>query len=272
MGVASWDSKDVAEQRRKGAAERSRHMAEVTAKMFGEAGITGGMRVLELGAGTGEMALLLSERVGPRGTVVATDASVPMVDVAREVVKARGATNVVHEVCDAAAVALAEASFDAVVARNLLMFLDLDAALPTIRRVMREGARFGAAVWGPVENNPFHGLVLAAARAEGGWGDRRMELATAFARGQAATYVTSFAKAGFRDVRTGVVRVTRRYPDVAAARAAVLDSPIHTAPILALDPGRQASAWTRVEEGYAELETNGAIEIPAEWLVVGGTR
>ena len=78
MAGTSWTSKDVVDQRRKGAAERSRHMADVTARMFDEADIALGMRVLELGAGTGEMALLLSQRVGPHGTVVATDVSAPM--------------------------------------------------------------------------------------------------------------------------------------------------------------------------------------------------
>ena len=68
------------------------------------------------------------------------------------------------------------------------------------------------------------------------------------------------------------MRAIRRFASAAAVRTAALESPIHTGPIACLDADRQARAWRRVEEGYAALEKDGAIEVPAEWLVLGASR
>ena len=45
-------------------------LAEPTRLAMGLAGLRPGMRVLDLGAGTGEVALLAAELVGPEGSVV----------------------------------------------------------------------------------------------------------------------------------------------------------------------------------------------------------
>ncbi len=155
MSEASWKSSGVAEWWGKSAAARNLHMAEVTARMFEEAAVRPGLTVLELGAGSGEVAATLSGLVGPEGRVVATDGSASMLETARRTLARAGAANVTTRVCDAAAIDLTEASFDAVVARMLLMFVDLGAVLPGARRVLREGGRFAAGVWGPVANNHF---------------------------------------------------------------------------------------------------------------------
>lgn len=44
-----------------------------TRRVFEEAGITAGMRVLDLGSGAGDVCLLLAEMVGPGGTVIGLD-------------------------------------------------------------------------------------------------------------------------------------------------------------------------------------------------------
>jgi hypothetical protein len=155
---------------------------------------------------------------------------------------------------------------------NEAMFDEAGVALPSIRRVMRPGARFGATVWGPVAHNPFHGAVLDAVRAEGGWGDAKLEVVQAFSRGDRAAYEGAFTKAGFRDVRVRVVSAVRRFASFAAARASVEESPIRTAPLARLDGARHASAWKRVEKLFAAHERDGALEIPAEWLIVGATK
>lgn len=270
MSDASWESSKVAEERRKGAEDRSRYMADVTARMFDDAALAPGMRVLELGAGTGEMAAQLADRVGPDGHVVATDASRAMVEVARDTLKARA--NVTVEVGDALAIPMQPSSFDAAVARNLLMFLDLDVALPAVHRVLRPGARFAAAVWGPAAHNPFHTLVLDAARAEGGWGSARMDLSQAFSRDDRSLYETAFVRAGLHNLHVQVVGIARRFATVADALAKARESAIHSAPIDALPAARRDAAWKRVETGYARYEINGALAIPMEWVVVSGAR
>lgn len=270
MIESAWSSSDVADRWRKGAEVRNRLMAAVTERMLEEAAVAQGMRVLELGAGTGDVAVLLSERVGPAGSVVATDGSFAMVDAATAAVRAAGVANVRLRVCDACALDCDDASFDAVVARQVLMFLDLPVALPGIRRVLRDGGRFGAVVWGRTERNPFHGLVIDAARAEGGWGDAKPEVVQAFSRGDQAAYRRALESAGFRDVRVGVVSGQRKFATVEEALGAIRESPIHSAPIAKVAEARRASAWKRVEEGLSQLGKGSGLELPVEWLVLGG--
>src|SRR3972149_5483185 len=64
----------------------SRHLLEL-------AGISAGMRVLDIASGTGEPALPAAEIVGPGGRVVLSDQSEEMLAVAREKAEARGLTN-----------------------------------------------------------------------------------------------------------------------------------------------------------------------------------
>lgn len=47
----------------------------ITRRFFQEAGIVSGMRVLDIGSGTGDVAFLAAELVGPAGEVVGTDRS-----------------------------------------------------------------------------------------------------------------------------------------------------------------------------------------------------
>jgi ubiquinone/menaquinone biosynthesis C-methylase UbiE len=267
MSDTAWGS--VAELWRTGAEARNRLMAEATSLMLTEAAVAPGMKVLEIGAGTGDVAVLLSGRVGAGGSVVATDGSTVMLEAAAKAVSAAGAGNVTLKVGDASAADFADGAFDAGVARQVLMFLDLDVALPGIRRVLRAGARFGAVVWGASANNPFHHVVIEAARAEGGWGDAPPEVVQAHSRGDLAMYARALEQAGFREVRTHVVRGTRRFASVAEAIEKVRESPLHTAPIARVAEGRRASAWERVERGFAAYERSGGLEVPVEWFVLG---
>src|SRR3954453_11928224 len=66
------------------------------------AGITSGMRVLDLGTGTGEVALLAAEAVGPTGSVVGVDQSPDVLEYAAGKCRARGVTNVRFERADIA--------------------------------------------------------------------------------------------------------------------------------------------------------------------------
>ena len=47
--------------------EQSRIYGESTHRLCKRAGITTGMRVLEIGSGAGDVALMIAERVGPTG-------------------------------------------------------------------------------------------------------------------------------------------------------------------------------------------------------------
>ena len=66
----------------------------ITRRFLIEAGIRVGMRVLDVGSGTGAVSLLLSDLVGPSGSVVGVEYSAPMLDIAVERSRSAGKTNI----------------------------------------------------------------------------------------------------------------------------------------------------------------------------------
>jgi SAM-dependent methyltransferase len=94
----------------------------ITRRIFEAAGIGAGMRVLDIGSGAGDVALLLADLVGPRGQVVGIDQNAAILDTARERVRVAGWRNVAFHVGDVREAPLDQA-FDAVVGRWILMYL-----------------------------------------------------------------------------------------------------------------------------------------------------
>jgi demethylmenaquinone methyltransferase/2-methoxy-6-polyprenyl-1,4-benzoquinol methylase len=96
-----------------------------------------GGRALDVASGTGDLAVELARRVGPSGTVVGSDFSEPMLDVAR-----RKSAAVRWEWANALDLPYPDGGFDAATvgfgARN---FSDLDRGLAEMARVVRPGGR-----------------------------------------------------------------------------------------------------------------------------------
>ena len=67
-----------------------RRSNSTTERLFRAAGISAGMTVLELGCGPGEISELLSEIVGPAGSVLAVDRSDKMLSAAQETLEKAG--------------------------------------------------------------------------------------------------------------------------------------------------------------------------------------
>jgi demethylmenaquinone methyltransferase / 2-methoxy-6-polyprenyl-1,4-benzoquinol methylase len=101
------------------------------------AGVGPGDRALDVAAGTGDLAIELSRRVGPTGSVVGSDFSEPMLERAR-----RKSTTVTWEQANALDLPYPDDGFDAATvgfgARN---FSDLDRGLAEMARVVRPGGR-----------------------------------------------------------------------------------------------------------------------------------
>src|SRR5271166_4552579 len=171
MTSQGWGSSDLVASWKESAEDRNRVFAPATERMFAEAGVGPGSRVLDLGTGTGDTAILAAERVGPSGSVTAVDASPSMIEAAEAAIRALGLKNVTARAMPAESLDLGSAAFDAVVGRNVLMFVDLPATLAEIRRVLRPGGRMASVVWSTLANNPYYRSIIDVARARGGWGE-----------------------------------------------------------------------------------------------------
>ena len=102
--------------------EQSRIYGESTQRLCKRAGITDGMRVLEIGSGAGDVALTLTELVGPTGEVIGVDVNPSILDTARRRATDAGVRNVEFIAGDARMLAFAE-KFDAIVGRFVLMYM-----------------------------------------------------------------------------------------------------------------------------------------------------
>jgi len=114
-------------------ARQSARFAPATLRVFREAGLRPGMRVLDAGCGTGDSTRVAAELVGPTGAVVGVDRDPEVLVVARA--DAPG-DYVEGDFCSAAL----PGPFDAVVGRFVLTFQrDLVAALRALARQVRPG-------------------------------------------------------------------------------------------------------------------------------------
>lgn len=102
--------------------EQSRIYGESTHRLCKRAGITVGMRVLEIGSGAGDVALTLAELVGPTGKIVGVDVNAEILDTARQRATEAGVRNVEFIAGDARTLAFAD-KFDAIVGRFVLMYM-----------------------------------------------------------------------------------------------------------------------------------------------------
>lgn len=113
---------------------QAQFLVPLTRRLFEDAGITAGMKVLEVGCGAGDVALLLAKMIGPRGTIVGVDRNPAILETARERVQAAGLTNVSFISGNIFTVALDD-DFDAVVGRLILVHIQDKVAL--LRRLSK---------------------------------------------------------------------------------------------------------------------------------------
>jgi 2-polyprenyl-3-methyl-5-hydroxy-6-metoxy-1,4-benzoquinol methylase len=119
-----------------GEAERlrlqARMFAPYTTRFLEDAGISPGMKVLDVGTGAGDVALLVAGLVGQEGAVVGIDFNAELIETARARAAAAGCEHVSFVVGDAVSAEL-DRGFDAVVGRCVLFFAREPAAL--VRRL-----------------------------------------------------------------------------------------------------------------------------------------
>ena len=264
MSGSAFDRSDTAAIWRQTAARRNASFAAATERMLTLAGVGPGSRVLELGTGAGDVAIFAAGR-GAR--VIATDLSEAMLDVARQAARDAGAKEVEFRRMDASALGFAPGEFDAVIGRQVLMFLpDLPAALAGIRRVLRPGGKFAAIVWGPLAENPLQAAIIETARTP----PPESEMVTAFSLSREALQ-SAMQRAGFHDVSIEKVGGESRYPSLAEALRLMQANPVQSALFEGLDEADRTRAWAEVERRLRPYQTEVGFAAPISVLVAAGT-
>ena len=93
----------------------------ITERMLEDSGITAGMRVLDVGTGAGDVAMLAAVRVGTTGSVVAIDTNPKVLLTARKRAELAGLTNVTFAERDCRELSQDDV-FDAATGRLVLMY------------------------------------------------------------------------------------------------------------------------------------------------------
>jgi SAM-dependent methyltransferase len=146
--IGVWDA--MAQQYEREVDQRFRSVVEGVVQ---RAGLQPGEQVLDLGTGTGQVALRAASLVGPAGHVTGVDISGEMLEVARERAVTLGLRNVQYREGRAEAIPGDSSCYDVLLASLSLMYvIDRATAAREIARVLRPGGRFVAAVWaGPAD-------------------------------------------------------------------------------------------------------------------------
>lgn len=255
---------------------RRRHVermkSDLTRQLVAALRLSAGERVLELGAGTGELALRLADEVGPAGRVLVTDAAPGMVDLIRAT--AGGRQQIEVGLVDATDTGLPAASYDAVAFRMGLMLLAEPArALAECRRVLRAGGRVAAAVWDAPQHNPWllavgmpammHGVVSGGPPTGPGG---------VFSLGDAEVLAALAADAGFAEVEVRAVATPARFAtadehfDTVSALAGPLGTALAAAPAETLAAVRASAA-----ELIEPYRTDDGFVIPGQALLLAAT-
>jgi SAM-dependent methyltransferase len=127
-------------------------LAPYTERFFREAGISAGQRVLDIGSGVGDVAMLAARLVGPSGEVLGVERDARSIAKARTRADEAGLPNVTFTQSDVSEIS-SDRQFDAAVGRYILMYVpDPAAVLRSLSRLVRcEGAlAFQDATWAPV--------------------------------------------------------------------------------------------------------------------------
>jgi ubiquinone/menaquinone biosynthesis C-methylase UbiE len=110
--------------------------------LVSRAKITEGSRVLDVGTGTGEVALRLGRLVGRKGRVVGIDAQPEMLQIAMRKARGSGSSNIEFQQMPMEEMRLPDSSFDSAVGNySLCCCMDYETTLAECHRVLRPGGR-----------------------------------------------------------------------------------------------------------------------------------
>ena len=250
-------------------------LGPATERMLDLAGVASGSRVLDVAAGAGDQTLQIASRVGPGGSVLATDISPEILAFAAKEAQRAGHVNVSTRVLDGEHLALEDSSFGVVVSRvGLIYFPDQQQALREMHRVLVPGGRVAAIVYSTAEQNTFFSVPVSIVRRHAKLAPPQPGQPGPFSLGAAGTIEAAFTRAGFSDVRAERVSAPLRMASADECLRFEQESfgALHQM-LSSLEQGARDDAWREVGSALHQLgqKPDGFVG-PCELIVAIGTR
>lgn len=250
-------------------------LQRATDAMIALADIKPGSRVLDVAAGAGDQTLAIAARVGPGGTVLATDLSPAIIERARDNAVRAGYANVTTQVADGEDLGIEPAQFDAALCRlGLMLFPDPLQGLREMHRALRPGGRCCTLVFSRPERNPCVAVLLATALRHAKLPPRDpFQPGSLFSLGQQGQIDALFRGAGFDDVTTTALDApfhlpsARHYLDFVRSSASPIQQIVDSLP-----PAAAETAWAEMEERLHQFESDAGWIGPNELLLTAGRR
>lgn len=248
--------------------ERSwqKQLAPAHQLLFRQAALRVGESVLDIACGTGLVSFPAAEVVTSTGSVTGTDISDAMVEVCREVARARDLPHATFERMEAEKLEFEDERFDAVLCGLGLMYVtDFMGSVQEMARVTRPGGRAVAAVWGARDNCGWAEIFPIV--------DARVKTEVCplfFQLGSRDLLDKLFVMAGLVDVHSERIQTRLVYEsDEEACEAAFAGGPVAMA-YSRFDAPTRAAAHAEYLASIATYRANGVYEIPGEFVVTRG--
>jgi SAM-dependent methyltransferase len=242
----------------------------VSAAMVEALALQPGQRVLELAAGPGDTGFMAAELVQPAGTLISSDGSDAMLEVARARAVELGVDNVEFRQLELEWIDLETATVDAVLVRwGIMLVVDPSAAAREIRRILRSGGRAAFAVWDVPERNPWAVIPNRAMVTLGHSEPPDPEAPGMFTLAADGRLTELLQDAGFEDVVVRPVALERHYDAVDGYVEETVDiSPIFSAIFKELTAEERARAVASITaEVQPYVADDGSVTLPGSSLV-----
>jgi len=191
--------------------------APLSVRMIECAELEDARRALDIGTGIGDPGITAAKVVGDRGKVLAVDVDPDMIAIAKLRAKTQCVNNIDFSVASIEDLEFGRNSFDAVLARWSLMFVDdLDSLLVKLRKAITPGGKLVAATWAPPEDVPALSMAKKTIQDYFDLPQLAEDIPKAFLLADIAATEQRFVSAGFSRVSTELVPVIYEFPSPTA--------------------------------------------------------
>ncbi len=249
-------------------------LGAATEAMLDMAQVGPGDRVLDVAAGAGGQTLAAARRVGESGSVLATDISSNLLELAELEARKAGLSNVTTRVLDGEQLDVDENAFDAVISRvGFIYFPNQQDALRGMHRALKPGGRLAGIVYSTPQNNEFFSIPVSVIR-------RRAQLPAPapgqpgpFSFGAPGTIETTFEQAGFENIEARRLASPLRLRSAAECVRFERESfgALHQM-LAGLDDAARDAAWQEIEQELRRFEGPEGFAGPCEMIVAVGSK